>query len=465
MNTPIADFCKAYAEMNGTRMHMPGHKGVGPLGIEALDLTELKGADSLYEAEGIIAESEANASALFGSRNTFYSCGGSSESIKAMCLLAIRHWRKSHEGTPLVVAGRNAHKSFVQASQLLRFDVEWLFSESTDGSLCECLVTPEGLQNALEELREKGELERVAAVYITSPDYLGNMLDVKGLAEVAHAFGVLLLVDNAHGAYLKFLPEDRHPLTLGADACADSAHKTLPVLTGGGYLHIGASAPEGFEDTARDALCMFGSTSPSYLIMQSLDLCNVWLAEEGEEAFRKTADYVSAMKDVLSQQGVVFRGEEPLKLTINAKASGFETGFLLAEHLRGFDIECEFADKDFVALMISPNNTEADFETLMTAFHMLLLVERVKEATEGVHKGDVGFGGLYLEPEVEQAPYEVLFAETETVATKDALGRVVADTHIACPPAVLPLVPGERVNEQSISVLLSYGVTKIEVVK
>ena len=90
MKTPIADFCRRYADSGAARLHMPGHKGQGPLGVEELDLTEIRGADSLYEADGVIAESEANAAALFGARATFYSCGGSSQSIKAMCLLAVR---------------------------------------------------------------------------------------------------------------------------------------------------------------------------------------------------------------------------------------------------------------------------------------------------------------------------------------------------------------------------------------
>ena len=309
MKTPIADFCREYSQLNITRLHMPGHKGQGMLGVEALDLTEVKGADSLYEADGIIAESEANASQLFGSRRTFYSAGGSSQSIRAMCLLACQHWSAKTEGTLLFLAGRNAHKSFVQAAQLIGFDVVWMASEE-DYSLCRCAISPDGLEMQLERVMSEGR--RVAAVFVTSPDYLGNVLDIQGLAEVAHRYGTLLLVDNAHGAYLKFLKEDRHPMTLGADACADSAHKTLPVLTGGGYLHIGAGAPEGFEDSARDAMCLFGSTSPSYLILQSLDLANDWLEKTAPAAFSKTVERVDAVKAQMQSEGLVVMGDAPL---------------------------------------------------------------------------------------------------------------------------------------------------------
>ena len=104
---------------------------------------------------------------------------------------------------------------------------------------------------------------RPAAVYVTSPDYLGGQCDIAALAETAHRHNVPLLVDNAHGAYLHFLTPPQHPLDLGADLCCDSAHKTLPVLTGGAYLQIGPQAPPDFTANGRQALALFGSTSPT----------------------------------------------------------------------------------------------------------------------------------------------------------------------------------------------------------
>ena len=225
MNTPICDFVRRYAESKTLRLHMPGHKGKGPLGIEQLDITEISGADSLYEASGIIAESEANASALFGCP-TFYSTEGSSQCIRAMLHLATCGRNRR------IAAARNVHKTFLSAAALLDLQVDWLYPDS-EGSYLACPITAETLENYFATCEEIP-----AAVYVTSPDYLGNLLYIDALAAVCHRYGSLLLVDNAHGAYLKFLPDSRHPMDLGADLCCDSAHKTLPVLTGGAYLHI-----------------------------------------------------------------------------------------------------------------------------------------------------------------------------------------------------------------------------------
>ena len=281
MNTPVVDFVRRYAQQRTTRMHMPGHKGRGPLGCEELDITEIAGADELYEAEGIIAQSEANATQLFGTARTYYSTEGSSQCIRAMLHLALQ-MRPAKAGRPVLLAARNAHKALLYAAALLDFDIQWLWpAPDAAGTLCTCPVEPEALTSALDELSAEGRTP--FGVYLTSPDYLGFVQDVAGLSAVCHAHGLPLLVDNAHGAYLHFLKEgSRHPIQLGADLCCDSAHKTLPVLTGGAYLHLGPSV-QADEAAVRNALALFGSTSPSYLILQSLDAANAVLADSFRE--------------------------------------------------------------------------------------------------------------------------------------------------------------------------------------
>lgn len=198
MNTPIYDFMHSYADENPLRLHMPGHKGVGPLGIEALDITEIGGADSLFSADGIIRESEENAARFFGCP-TFYSTEGSSLAIRAMLYLALLHARAQGRA-PRILAGRNVHKTFLSAAALLDLDVEWLRGEKPLSYLS-CDLSPKYIEAFLQHAEEKP-----SAVYITSPDYLGQMADISGIARVCHRYGVLLLVDGAHGAYLRFLP-------------------------------------------------------------------------------------------------------------------------------------------------------------------------------------------------------------------------------------------------------------------
>ena len=176
---------------------------------------------------------------------------GSSQCIRAMLYLAV-----TASGSRTVVAARNVHRAFVSAAALLDLELRWLWPEESR-SLCGCPISPAQLEETLHSLPEPP-----AAVYLTSPDYLGGMAQIPALAQVCHQHGTLLLVDNAHGAYLRFLQPSLHPLDLGADLCCDSAHKTLPVLTGGAYLHLSPAAPAWLAAMAKSALGLFGSTSP-----------------------------------------------------------------------------------------------------------------------------------------------------------------------------------------------------------
>ena len=145
MRTPIADFVKEYANKKGCRFHMPGHKGQAFLGCEAFDITEIAGADALYEADGIIAESEKNASKLFGTEKTVFSTEGSSQCIKAMMHLVVGCSKKDENVRPYVIASRNVHKAFLYAATLVDFDVVWLYPDEMH-SLCSCAVSKEQLK-------------------------------------------------------------------------------------------------------------------------------------------------------------------------------------------------------------------------------------------------------------------------------------------------------------------------------
>ncbi len=641
MNTPIHDFVTRYKDLRPARFHMPGHKGRGPLGCEALDLTEIPGADSLYEAAGIIAQSEANASRLFGCPS-FYSTEGSSQCIKAMLLLAMQscHSERSEESDSSaahrtatkdggrgfltafgmtkskgfrVLAARNVHKAFLSAAALLDLEVLWL--PGSEGSYLSAELTPETLAAALEE-------SGAQAVYLTCPDYLGFLPDLKPLAEACHAHGALLLVDNAHGAYLRFLSPSRHPMDLGADLCCDSAHKTLPVLTGGAYLHIKASEDEpacrdgsqpsapsdeasgdkpacrdgsqpsapseeasgdgrdgflaslgmtergsravrdgsqpsapsdeasgdggdGFlaslgmteqgsravrdgsqpsapSDEAsgdggdgflaslgmteqgsravRDALALFGSTSPSYLILQSLDLANPYMEALPEKlaAFLPRAE---ALKARLRAEGWNVVGDEPLKLTISCHSEPGEesvsrtAGTLggagpsaplcsarddrselphlpappapmtaLAAALEREGIFCEFADPDYIVFMLSPEHTEAELARLETALQKALSC-RDGTLPSAVCPALPRTDAARPRPKPERfcSIREAMLSPAVTIPAAESLGRVLARPGVSCPPAVPILMPGERIDEAAAEALARSGIRTVAV--
>ena len=445
--TPIYDFIRDYAASNASRFHMPGHKGsdlpspYSDILPFELDITEIKGADSLYEASGIIAESEQYASALFGSRHSFYSTEGSSQCIRAMLYLAVSR------GNHTILAARNVHRSFLTAAALLDLSVEWLYSESEEYSLCACPVSAAMIEQKLTSMAEKP-----AAIYLTSPDYLGNLQDISAIAKVAHKYGILLMVDNAHGAYLHFLQTPFHPLDLGADMCCDSAHKTLPALTGCAYLHIANSAPSYLIENARQALSLFGSTSPSYLQLLSLDFVNAVLADNWTAKLYNCLQKISDTRTSLKNVGWKLLDTEPMKITIHASQAGY-SGMELAELLRSHQIECEYADPDYLVLMPTPYNTETDFAALTTAFRTIPFNNK---------KSRVSL--LCPKPNKAISIREALLGSYTTISAADSVGRICADCAIACPPAVPIVVAGELINEEIAEIFSYYHIQQLRVV-
>ena len=436
ISTPICDFARDYAERNPARFHMPGHKGKGFLGCEDRDLTEIEGADDLYHPAGIIAESEANASKLFG-WPTVYSTEGSSLCVRAM--LALAYTAAGRKGR--VLAGRNAHKTFLSAAILLDFPIRWLWAGE---DYLSCPVTPEQVERAILE-----EGEKPFAVYLTSPDYLGNIADIRGISRVCGKYGVRLLVDNAHGAYLKFLPESRHPMDLGADLCCDSAHKTLPVLTGGAYLHF---REEGMRGKVKDAMALFGSTSPSYLIMQSLDRANPYL-EGLPQRLRTFAPWVAALKDRLLERGLTLGGEEPLKLTWMTRPWGY-TGTEIAEILEKKNLICEFRDEGHIVFMFTPENDPWELEKLSRAICQIPRREALPDEAQ-----------QRVEPKAACSPRQAVFGERERIPVGESAGRILANLSVSCPPAVPILMCGEEIEEAIIPRLRALGWAFMEVVK
>lgn len=441
MKTPIVSFLKSYQEKSPVRMHMPGHKGAGILGFEGMDLTEIYGADELFAAEGIIKESEQNASSLFGCP-TYYSTQGSTLCIQTMCTILCQD-AKSKGKKPKILAGRNAHRSFIHAAALLDFEIEWLYGKS---DYLSCKMHAEDLEKAIIE-------SLPTAVYLTNPDYLGNLLDIKALASVCKKYNVLLAIDNAHGAYLRFLKDSLHPIDLGADLCCDSAHKTLPVLTGGAYLHLSESLNQVWKNDVKHFMEYFSSTSPSYLIMASLDAANEVLDTTFRNSLFECIQRVDGLKNTLVQHGYTILSGEPMKITISTKEFGY-TGNEIANLLMECDIYPEFYDSDYIVLMPSPYNTKDDLKRLETC---LCGIERKPIL-------------INKPPKLEQSKKamnvrQALFSPSITLDVSKSLGQVCSSVTVSCPPAILPVIPGEVISESSIEVMKYYGIETVRVVK
>jgi arginine/lysine/ornithine decarboxylase len=234
--------------------------------------------------------------------------------------------------------------------------------------------------------------------------------------------------------------------------CCDSAHKTFPVLTGGAYLHI-ANSFDADKDEVRSALALFASTSPSYLILQSLDLCNSYLADDYRERLANCIARLGTIKSALAQRGVRAKETEPLKLVLTRDSCGYG-GDELAKILRDHGIEPEFCDRDAIVLMATPSLEERDFERLERALSTLVAREPV---TTDLPTPEIATRTLSIR--------DAIFSPSENTATKDAAGRICASPIVSCPPAVPVVMSGEIVTERAIELMLYYGIDQIQIIK
>lgn len=428
----------AYIADGCSRFHTPGHSGkaaaIPPFApVLPYDLTEVEGLDSLYHADGVLQACEVRAAAIFGSRGSFLSAGGCSQAIKAMLSLAVSPGGR-------VAMGRNAHFSAVSAAGLIGFEPVWLYPGASG------VVEAREVEVALSE----GSAD---AVYLTSPDYYGRLCDIPDIAAVCRRFGTPLLVDNAHGSHLHFLKEERHPLSLGADMTACSLHKTLPVLTGGALLNIGREA---FLPDARERMALFGSTSPSYLIMGSVDLCLDWLEREGRAAFSRLEERADALRDFARRLGYALpEGEcDPVRFTLPLAKNRIP----VADAMAAFRETCmwEYCDETAMVFILTPFHEEEDFTRLGEGLSRLA--------------PKMGTAAPLQRPDFPRAEAvlpvrEALFAPAESLPIGEAAGRVSAELVCPCPPGIPVAVPGERLEVETLSLLQKSGRERIRAVR
>lgn len=405
---------------------MPGHKGVYNGNLSVFDITEIPEffVENLKAIENAIQESERNAAELFGVRRTLFSCSGSTLAISAM--LGFCAGKR-------VTAFRNTHRSFIDAAILLGFDIDFVYTN--------------------EDLDDYITAE-TAALFVTTIDYYGKVTEIsqikKKLAKFPNFPHIPVLADNAHGAYLVFT--DSHPVQAGAAMSADSAHKTLPALTGAAYLHIGNNCAESHAKTAEDCMRLFGTSSPSYLIADSIDLCNKHIAEEKELAFAAFTA-VSDLKRNLRELGYLLSESDLLRVVIDVNQYGY-TGFDYAKELYNRGVVCEMYDNRYVILLFS---TVTQNKNTQRVFEVMRDIKR-KSAVNHLRLTDLKHLTKVM------SPREAYFSEKRTVSVKEAVGYVCGGVHVTVPPCTPPVIPGEIASREAAELLQAAGIREIDVV-
>ena len=439
--TPLYHALLREKERGRVSFHTPGHKSNAPFLRElfSMDTTELPDTDSLYEASSVILEAEKKAAALYGAQKALFSAGGSTLCIQTMLRLAMPAGGK-------MIVGRTIHRSAVNAMALLNIEPIWVYPRKDAGEGVPGRVHPDDILMAYQKH------PNAKAVYLTSPDYYGVLSDVEEIAEKLHPFAIPLLVDAAHGAHLRFLSCKFDPIACGASMAAYSLHKTLPALTPAAWLMIGDGR---FVSASKEAMALFGSTSPSYPVMASIDLCRNWLEERGKNAFFDLTEATEQIKKTASEKGIVFPvgNCDPTRLCFTTAAIGVG-GKEAAEHFRECGIEPEYCDDNNLVLIPTPFNRQEDFD-------------RLQRAIKTLPRRDQSDVWKPKEPKVNRvlSLREAVLAPCELVCTEKSVGRIAAEAACPCPPGVPILMPGEKITKTAVSFLLNYGIFTIKVVK
>ncbi|MEA4815368.1 MAG: aminotransferase class I/II-fold pyridoxal phosphate-dependent enzyme [Lachnospiraceae bacterium] len=436
----------SYAEEDIYPFHMPGHKR----NLESfpnpysLDITEIDGFDNLHAPNGIILDAQKECACVFGAKESFFLVNGSSCGIISAILSACK------DGDKIIIA-RNCHRSAFGGVILSGAVPCYIMPEATKSfSFCGG-ISPESVLKAICENPD------AKAVFITSPTAEGITSDIKKIASVAHGNNMLLIVDAAHGAHFNFsdyFPKDA--LLEGADIVIESVHKTLPSLTQTALLHIGSERPD--INRIKSALAIMQSSSPSYVLMASIDRC-ISFVKNGKEEFesyvkelKKTREALLRLKNfkLLDSDALVSLNGADLDrgkiVIISPCLSGVRLSGILREK---YKIEAEMASEGHIVFITSVLDTKEGLSRLVSAFDQI-----DKNMGEAVAK-ETGFVPYISLPAIEMTPRQAYFSDKKEVLLENAAGFVSSEFVIPYPPGIPLIVPGERITEDIIKSISS----------
>lgn len=475
LRAPIYETLAGYARSGIYGFHTPAHKGgrfaaqeltdlVGKSGL-ALDLPAMTATDNTFHPSGCIRDAQQLAAVLFGARATFYLTAGSTLGVAAALLAAVPQGRT-------LALPRNVHRSVVAglvlSGALPRFLPHDVLHE------CGALgVSPQALATALDTE------PRPAAALLTRPSYYGMARELEEIAAVCRSRQVPLIVDEAHGAHLHFLPagHPRPALEAGADLVVQSCHKTLGTLVGSAQLHVGRDSLVE-PGQVQDALNFLQTTSPSFLLLASLDVTRRRLWREGRELFAAAvneAQQLEAQIDSLpglrvlrptADPRMAGHGRDPLRLVVNVSGAGW-TGFEVERFLRTrFRVEDEMADAFNVVYVLSPYDDPAARERLLVGLQAVSgnrpESSAASQAPEAACPGqefqlstsDCQHSTLLQPPipPLAMPPRRAALSAKQSVSLEAAIERTCAEMVMFYPPGIPLLMPGEMVTRQVIDV-------------
>lgn len=444
-NAPIYDAVREYQSRQITALHTPGHKGkwfagglseiVTPVGL-ACDVPCMDATDHMMHPSSCIKDAQALAAELFGAGSTKYLTNGATEGVHAMMLAAVAPEQE-------ILLSRHFHLSAFGGLALSGAVPRYLPAAWTENA-GPLPPTDSEVEAALSRYPS------VRAVFLTQPTYYGLGRPLASIAAVCRRKGIPLLVDEAHGAHLQFLPVGhlRPSLDQGADLVVQSPHKTLGSLVGTAQLHLSSDSRIS-EGALRTALNLIRSTSPNYLLLMSLDLVRRDLSRSASRSFTDAVDRAESLKGALRDiPGVkvlvpateaLLGGceQDPLRLLIDVSKLGMSGNEVEGRLMDSFGILCEFSDARNVAFVLTPWDEPDAYSRLANGLRDIAARAKPNYSASG----DVQLMSL---PEMALTPRQAVFAATVRVPLKEAVGSVSGEIITQYPPGIPLICPGER---------------------
>lgn len=475
-----------YAGSDAYPFHMPGHKrreitdGIpggfpDPYGI---DITEIDGFDNLHHAEGILKDAMDEAAAIYGTDRSWYLVNGSTCGILSAVFATTENGGK-------ILTARNCHKAVYHAICLNRLEAEYLYPEEITEFGINGGIRAEDVRKALEKDAMhcagnsgdvRGKITKIQAVLITSPTYEGVVSDIRVIADVAHEYGIPLIVDEAHGAHLEYADQchsfPKSALEYGADIVIQSLHKTLPCFTQTAILHVKGKLVD--QDRISRYLSMFQTSSPSYLFMTGMERCIRYMDGDGRNEmirYEKRLERFMERMEGLQVLEVLDReicgkyrtvaGWDPSKIVVSTMRAEDFHGEELAETLRRkYHLEMEMTAPEYVIAMTSLMDTEEGFERLGTA--LLEIDGALRRRTESGRKEKAasetpeGLESKVSHPVRRMLICEAMDADTERTAFQDTVGKVSAEFVYLYPPGIPIIAPGEVFTDAIVEKIMAY---------